>query len=87
MRTTIRLNDALLDQAKREARRRGTTLTALIEESLRQELARESHSNGKREWIKLPTGNCGGPMPGVDFNNSAQLLDIMEEGLPLHKLR
>ena len=32
MRTTVRLEDALLEQAKREAARRGKTLTALIEQ-------------------------------------------------------
>ncbi len=87
MRTTIRLNDALLDQAKREARRRGMTLTVLIEESLRRELARASKPEGKREWIKLPTGDCGGPLPGVDLNNSAALWDLLDEDLPLYKRR
>jgi hypothetical protein len=35
MRTTVRLEDGLLKQAKREAERRATTLTALIEQGLR----------------------------------------------------
>ena len=39
MRTTVRLDDALLDQARREAQRRGETVTALIEKGLRLELA------------------------------------------------
>ena len=40
MRTTVRLDDALLEQAKREAARRGETVTALIERGLRLVLAR-----------------------------------------------
>src|SRR5438105_4045575 len=39
MRTTVRLDDALLEQAKREAARRRETLTALIEQGLRLLLA------------------------------------------------
>jgi len=35
MRTTVRLEDGLLEQAKREARRRGQTLTSLIDQGLR----------------------------------------------------
>ena len=80
------MNDALLDQARREARKRGQTLTALIEESLRQELVR-ARDNGPRPKVELPVGNTGGLMPGVDLNDSAGLLAIMEEGLPIEKLR
>jgi len=80
------LNDALLDAAKREARRRGGTLTSLIEESLRRELA---HSKtGPRRKVVLPVSRCrGGILAGVDLSNNASLQDIMEEGATLHKLR
>ena len=40
----MRLDDALLERAKREAGRRGTTLTALLEEGLQLALARSGHS-------------------------------------------
>ena len=40
MRTTVRLAEALLGRAKREAARRGVTLTALIEQGLRLAMAR-----------------------------------------------
>jgi hypothetical protein len=87
MRTTVRLNDALLDEAREEARRRGETLTSLIEKALYREL-RASRTTGPRKKVVLPFSDAsGGLMPGVDINNSASLLDIMEEGLPLHKLR
>jgi len=86
MRTTVRLNDALLDEAKREARRRRGTLTSLIEESLRKELA---HSKaGPRRKVVLPVSRRrGGVLPGVDLSDNASLLDIMEEGSPLDKMR
>jgi hypothetical protein len=87
MRTTVRLDDGLLEQARQEARKRGETLTSLIEKGLRHELA-SSKSTGPRPRVVLPVSECtGGLMPGVDLNNSAALLEIMEEGLPLHKLR
>ena len=81
------MDDGLLEEARQEARRRGETLTALIEEGLRRELAR-SKVNGAPPKIVLPVSDyVGGLMPGVDISNSASLLEIMEEGVPLHKLR
>jgi len=76
MRTTVRLNDELLREAKRAAAESGHTLTALIEEALRERLARRTRGP-KREWIELPT-EPGGPQAGVDIDNSAGLLDLME---------
>jgi hypothetical protein len=86
MRTTIRLDDGLLEQARAEARRRGETLTALIEQGLRRELA-SSKPASPRPRVELPIFDTGGLMPGVDLNNNASLLEIMGEGLPLEKLR
>jgi hypothetical protein len=76
MRTTVRLNDALLDQAKREAARRGETLTALIEQGLRLALAQ---SRVKRRRVDLPRSTSGGGLlPGIDLNNTAALLDLLD---------
>ena len=78
MRTTVRLNDALLAEAKREAARRGVTLTGLIDQGLRLVLA-QSRSPRRRARLVLP--EClvgGGTLPGVDLNDSASLLDAME---------
>ena len=76
-----------MEQARAEARRRGETLTALIEEGLRRELAR-SNAPAPRPRVELPVSDStGGLRPGVDLSNNAALLEIMEEGVPLHKLR
>lgn len=78
MRTTIRLSDALLDRARREARRRGTTVTALIEEGL-QTVLRAPRTRAPSAAFKLPVCSAGGgTLPGVDLNDSADLLDRME---------
>lgn len=42
MRTTIRLDEKLLKEAKRQAAESGMTLTAIIEDSLRERLARRT---------------------------------------------
>ena len=77
MRTTIRLDDQLLREAKKRAAERGTTLTAVIEDSLRESLARWKPSRRRRKF-RLPTWGRGGVFPGVDLDDSAALLDRME---------
>ncbi len=78
MRTTIRLGDALLADAKREAVRLGMTLTAIIEESLRERLARSATNAEPRPRVRLTTTGKGGVLPGIDLDDSAALLDVMD---------
>jgi len=77
MRTTVRLDDQLLSDAKEHAARTGRTLTALLHDALRTLLALEKRPS-KRRTPRLPTFGKGGPQPGVDLDNTAQLLDLME---------
>jgi len=78
MRTTVRLDDALLERAKREAARRGLTLTARIERGLRLALARPERPKARRR-VDLPVCRAGGgTLLGVDLNHSAALLDVLE---------
>jgi len=77
MRTTLRLDDNLLQEAKRVAADTGRTLTSVIEEALREMLARRKKGTPTRR-TKLPTFGSGGLQPGVDLDNSAALLDLME---------
>lgn len=81
MRTTIRLDDALLERAKRLASERGQTLTDLFEASLREKLARlEGAERGSepRKPVALPTYKGRGVRPGIDLHDGAALLDAME---------
>ena len=79
MRTTVRLDENLLRQAKREAQQQGRTLTSLIEQGLRLVLARSRTQPTRRARVILPVSKArGGALPGIDLNNSAALLDRME---------
>ena len=77
MRTTVRLNDPLLAEAKKYAVETGQTLTALIEDALRETLARRKRP-AKRRRARLPTFPGGKLRPGVDLDDTAALLDLME---------
>lgn len=77
MRTTIRIDDQLLKEARQLAARRGKSLTALIEDALRESLSRQ-RGGGTREPVRLVTFNGNGLLPGVDLDDSAALLGVME---------
>jgi hypothetical protein len=77
MRTTVRLPDALMKAAKRRAVETGRTLTEVIEDALRVALAPEKHTLD-RTPVELPTYGSGGVLPGVDLDDSASLIDLME---------
>jgi plasmid stability protein len=79
MRTTIRLNDDLLAQAKVAAARSGRTLTAVFEDALRQFLSR-GKKPAARQPTRLKTSGRGGLRPGVSLDSTADLLDIMDGG-------
>ena len=74
----MRFDNGLLEQAKREASRRGETLTALMEQGLRLVLA-QCRPAYRRPRVTLPVCRAGGGvLPGVDLTDSAALLDVME---------
>lgn len=81
MRTTVRLPDDLMAEAKKRAAERGTTLTRLFEDALREALARSRDTGTEEaEPLCLTTVDGCGTRPGVDLDDSAALLDLMEGG-------
>lgn len=76
MRTTVRLDAHLLAEAKKRAAEKGMTLTAILEESLRESLARRKAQTRVRP-VRLKTVRGGGVRAGVDLDDSAALLDLM----------
>lgn len=83
MRTTIRLEDSLLRRAKKLAAGQGKSLTALIEEALRTLLAHSSNRANTRHKVTLPVSQSrGGPLPGIDLDDSRGLYDLMDGDAP-----
>ena len=79
MRTTIRLDDRLLRELKKHAATRGRTLTAVIEDAVRQFLARTAPGDGRPKSPPFRVITFEGRLrPGVDLDEGAALLDLME---------
>lgn len=78
MRTTVRLDEDLMDAVRGLAHRQGTTFTALVDQALRELLLKQSQP-ARRQPVRLPTFKGNGLQPGVDLDDSARLLDLMGE--------
>jgi len=77
MRTTINVDDGLLAEAKRRAAERGTTLTRVIEDALRETLSRAGPAPDGP--FRTLTFRGGGLMPGVDLDDNSALLDLLDD--------
>lgn len=73
MRTTVTIDDGLLELAKRRARTRKQTLGDLVEESLRLYLAHLDRPT--RSGPPLPVFTGGALRPGIDPASNASLFD------------
>jgi hypothetical protein len=79
MRPTVPLDPDLLHEIKLAAAEDRTTMTALLEQAVRELLARRRQSH-PRPRVPLPTYPEWGLQPGVDLNNTAALLDLLDRG-------
>jgi antitoxin component of RelBE/YafQ-DinJ toxin-antitoxin module len=77
MRTTITLDDALLVEIKTSAAQTARTMNQVITDAIRLGLARSAEA--RRAPVDLPVWHGGTLMPGVDLDNNAALLDLMDE--------
>lgn len=77
MRTTIRLDDELLAEAKEFAARTRRSLNSVIEDALREALARRRHPSARKP-VELTTFRGNGLRPGVDLDDTAELYDLMD---------
>jgi len=74
----VRLDEGLLERARREAARRGVTLTSLIEQGL-ELLLRRPLKRDRAARVTLPVCRAsGGTLPGVDLNDSDALWDRLD---------
>lgn len=68
MRISVELSAALIHDAKKLAAERGVTLTAVIEDALRRQLAKRR---------TLPAFKGDGLMPGVELRDTSRLLELL----------
>ena len=78
LKTIIRLDEQLLAEVKQLAAQSGQTMTAVVEEALREMLARRQRI-AERPPVRLPTFGRKGLLPGVDLDDSPGLLDLMDQ--------
>ena len=76
MRTTIRLDEQLLEKAKQYALNQGTTFTAVVEDALREKIIKRPERR-KMSKVKLKTVSGNGLNPGIDLDDSSALWDML----------
>ncbi|PVZ03937.1 ribbon-helix-helix protein, CopG family [Actinomycetospora cinnamomea] len=77
MRTTISIDDHLLDQVRRRAAELGRTVSQVIEDSVRRELVRREDDEEPPFRVRPFRG--GKARPGVDLDDNAALLATMDD--------
>lgn len=83
MRTTVRLEDALMKEAKVRAAEEGITLTQLIAEALRSRLAGMRGVEDAGAPVDLPSYGKGGLRAGVDLSDNRAVSDLLDDDLAL----
>jgi predicted transcriptional regulator len=76
MRTTVRLDDTLLKEVKRFAIENNQTLTSVIEEALKEKLARREVAKEQKPF-RLITAK-GRLRPGINISDNTAVRDIMD---------
>jgi hypothetical protein len=78
MRTTISIEDSLLEQARKVSLLRSCTLGEVIEDSLRETLSVQAKTARKAPGKPIKTYGGAGLQPGIDLSSAASLLESME---------
>ena len=78
MKTTLNIDDMVMQRLREEAARRGTTMSALVEAGLRRILNEDETVSTSRDSLEpLPTWHCGEFL--VDVSNREELYRVMEQ--------
>ena len=77
IRTTLTIDDRLLAEYKRVAADTHRTLSYVIQDALRETLVRRREA-AARQPVRLPVIGGGGLRPGVDLDDNARLLEVLE---------
>jgi len=84
MRTTVNLDEHVLENAKERAHAHGLTLGEYVERALRHETQRPEPA----ERPELPVFRGGtGMNPAVDPTSNRSMREFLDEGQPIEKLR
>ena len=76
MKTTLNIDDSVMQRLREEAARRRTTMSALVEAGIRRVLGDSSHLAEKMDLPPLPSWRSGGAL--VDISNRDELYRVME---------
>lgn len=76
MRTTISIEDSLLEDLKQRAVERGTTVSRLIEDSVRQLIAQEAEAPADGGSFELVTFGKGGQFSAFDVEKTSRLIEL-----------
>ena len=77
MKTTLNIDDSVMQRLREEAARRGTTMSTLVEAGLRRVLAGSEAVDPSESLTPLPTWNGG--KERVDISDREALYRVMEE--------
>ena len=79
MKTTLNIDETVMQRLREEAARRGTTMSALVEAGLRRVLAASGHLDAPPDPLPpLPVWKSGGFR--VDIAKKEELYRILDEG-------
>lgn len=81
MRTTVNVDEHVLQEAKAVAARTNRTLGAVIDDALRGlfHQLEQAHGSGR---VHLPTGGGSGLRPGVDLEDRLALAELLDKNGP-----
>ena len=77
MRTTVNIDPHLLKEAREVSVRTNRSLSEIVEEGLRIYLKQRKRTKSE-SGLSLVTFGEGGLLPGIDLDDSAALLGVME---------
>ena len=85
MRTTLTIDDHLLGEAKTIAARTHRSIGSVVEDALRQMLARANDPRSTTGAVSLPTHRGSGLQPGVDLENKEQIAELLGDNELRHE--
>ncbi|AKS43198.1 ribbon-helix-helix protein, CopG family [Wenzhouxiangella marina] len=85
MRTTLTIDDELARQLKQRALDTGRSFKDVVNDALRDGLARTGAANPGRPY-RIETARLGRTRPGIDLDKSLQLAGELEDEEVLRKL-